>query len=358
MQIKRTVLLDKLNEVAPALSDHNLIPILTHFWFTGESVLAYNDQIAISVPLKADFKGACPGSTLLDLLKASRAAEVTLTAEGETLNVKMGKSKIKLGLLPNSDFIFEMPPLQKDSVIKNSKPFIEGIAGCMPSVGTDMTVPDLAGVSIIPNANGLHFYGCNNATLSHVRVKGMKIKNRLILSAPFCNQFLRLTEKKDDEGNKKPWSMQLTEDHAKVQVDDIHLFGRLLFTDAPQDFDSILKENYPEGEKRPKMTAIEDKLRKRLQLALDRAMIIARSKLEPTQTKITIVDGRIKFYSRSELGEITDNVDIKHPDATIAIEAKLLKPGIDMADKMLITDRCAVMTKNDLLYLVCAYAEN
>lgn len=349
MKISRTELLNKLQTISPALSDNNLIPVLMHIWFTGTRAMAYNDQIALSIPLKTDFKGAAPGTTLLDLLRYSAAKEIELTADDETLLVKMGVSKVKLGLMPESSFIFDMPPLQKDTVIKDSQSFEAGIAGCLPSVGSDMTVPDLAGVSVIPNKSGLHLYGCNNATLSHAKVKGLKVKERIILSAIFCEQFLRLI------GKEQSWSMQITDDHALVQVGNVMLFGRLLLTDNPQDFDAILAQNFPEQDQKKDMIEISKVLRKSLQLALERAIIIANSKLEPTRTKIAITDGRIKFYSSSERGEITDNIKIDHPDVEIALEAKLLKVGVDMAEEMLITDRCAILSKGNLLYLVSAH---
>ena len=82
--------------VAPALSDKELIPVLTHFWFSGDKVMAFNDQIAIEVELKTNFTGAVPGRTLLEFLEKSESSkEVKFKLTDDTLLVETGNRGTK-----------------------------------------------------------------------------------------------------------------------------------------------------------------------------------------------------------------------------------------------------------------------
>ena len=55
----RKALLAKLKTIMPAVADHDLIPIHTHFIFTGSDIVAYNERIAISVPKPETFALRC-----------------------------------------------------------------------------------------------------------------------------------------------------------------------------------------------------------------------------------------------------------------------------------------------------------
>jgi hypothetical protein len=61
-------LIRALETVEPALAINQLIPLLTHYWFTGKSLIGYNGSIALQVPFQTDFRGAVPGK-VLELLK-------------------------------------------------------------------------------------------------------------------------------------------------------------------------------------------------------------------------------------------------------------------------------------------------
>jgi len=166
---ERLQLRDKLEAVAPALSSSDIIPIMSHYWFTGSHVMAYNDRIAINCICKTDFKGALPG-LLLQLLKASQAPKLELEykpADSEVL-FKLGSSRVRLAVLPPADFVFDMPALEDDAnALKSTrKALVAGIAACLASVGNDTSMPEQLGVSILPGDDELHLFATNNATLS------------------------------------------------------------------------------------------------------------------------------------------------------------------------------------------------
>lgn len=346
----RLDLLAKLQVVAPALSDKELIPVLTHFWFQGDTVMAFNDQIAIETNLKTNFTGAVPGKTLMDLLEASRAERVKFELKQDNLHVTAARTKIDLRVLPTSDFVFEMPKVAENEGLTGSPLFLPAIEACMQSISNDTSIPDQLGLTIIPNGKTLDLFATNNATLSYAKVKvKTDLPGRIILSKPFCQQFLQVarTEK---------FRLLVDADCVMVVTKDVKLFGRLIDSGDPLDFDSILDEHLPKG-KRPQMYEMPSNLK----YVLQRALIIAEAKMHETKSLIKMQGGKMIVESKSSRGEMTDSVmDEKkklhgHPDISVRLSPRLLRDGLDRYDRLLVTKTCAVMTHGeDMVYLVSA----
>jgi hypothetical protein len=84
-------------------------------------------------------------------------------------------------------------------------------------------------------------------------------------------------------------------------------------------------------------------------------MVMTDSATEQTRTAITVKDGKMKFFSKSGRGEVSDSMQVDgHPEVAIKVEPKLLKNGYGDFDHFLITDQCAIMAKGNNLYLVAA----
>ena len=95
--MKRTELLNALNMVKPALARNDLIPSLSMFWFREGRVLAYNEEMAIQVPIDIDFTGAVSGDTLVKFLNSSSVDEASLSSSGDAATLKLGKTTAMLG---------------------------------------------------------------------------------------------------------------------------------------------------------------------------------------------------------------------------------------------------------------------
>lgn len=367
--MNRTELLEKLERVAPALSGNNLVPILSHFWFTGENLLCYNDQIAIKTKLLSNFVGAVP-DTLTSLLSVSRAKEVEFFVgedpdkkklpDGQLL-VKAASSKFKLPFLPEeATKIFEMPkPDAVHALPVDMKEFLDAIHSCTRSLKEDTSMPDSLGITIAFAPNHLDLYATNDSTISYARVVTKKavvqIKNdgitkhgmRVVLSGNFCRQMLALAKL---DGTR---SIEIHDDYSLFTVADNVLFGRLVDVPRPLDFDSVIDQTFPK-EVRKNLVSIPSKL----ELILDRAVIITESKTERSKTEITIKDGIARFLSKSEKGEVRDSTQLEEaqPDVSVNIDPRLFKAGYGYFDKFTMTEQCLIMTKGSSLYLVSASA--
>ncbi len=357
--MKRTDVVDLLDIASPALAKSGLIPILSHLCFTGTHAMAYNDQIGISVPFKTEFSGAVPGDVLLNLLHNSKAKDIDFIPSDNELLIKAASSRLKLPLLPDSSFVFEMPepkapPLLPDSSLPvKVEDFISAVDECLLSVGNDASVPDQLGVTIIPDGKELAICATNNATMTYSRValsRKCDLKDRTTISTEFCKQLLKLS--KDDPKIK----IEVHDDHSLATTNaGVRLFGKLIEIEKPLDFLGVLKHHVTDDVVKSAVP-IPDKLR----LILERAVVVTMSSAtEQTRTAISIQGGKMQFITKSALGEVVDSVLLGEgqPDTTLDIECKWLKAGYSAGfDKMRVTERCFIMFNKYTTYVVAGSA--
>lgn len=348
--MKRTELLTKLTTVSPALADTQLIPMLSHFWFTGHELMGYNDKIAISVPFKSEFAGAIPGTVLQSLIKNSRAKEVEFNEDRETVTIKAASSRFKLGYLPADDFMFEMPDEKGENLPVNKEMFLEALSVCMRTVGSDSSVVDNVGITVVnENNKGLTLYSTTGNTMSRAEVEmaGTIPFDRVLLSGLFCSQLLRMARESMD------FSIKIYDDHAMFYgPSDTVMFGRLLESDSPLDFKGVFEKYAPQATLK-KLIMVPTKLGG----ILERASIITDSPVDQGSTLIRVKDGVARFESKSDRGEVIDRMQVeeRHPDAELRVEPKLLKAGYKHNSKILFRDNCIIMSDdNENLYLVAA----
>jgi len=351
-------LIDILDDVAPALAPNNIVPVLSHFWFTGKVVMAYNSNegLAISVPLQTDFTGALP-QTLLALLKSSAAKEVDLLADGEAMVVKAASSKIKLSMLPAEDFAFKMPAMPKDVKLPcDPGRFLAAIETCLFSVGNDTSKADHMGVTIINDteAQELLFYSTDHETMCHTTVKYNADKKgktdlafeRVILRKSFCNQLVRLCKGVEDE-----LALFICDDYAQVSFEGTRIFGANVELDHnPLNFEDLFDQLAP-APMLKKSVPIPDKFEK----ILERACVITDAAIEKSRTEIKINDGKASFRSKSERGEISDVSQLPdHPSITVFADPRRMRDGFGKFDKIIFTKLAVVMTRGSYHYLVAA----
>jgi hypothetical protein len=342
--MNRKDLLDKLDIIQDGLSSSDMIPVLSHIWFTGSHVMAYNGQISIQAPHKTSFQGAMP-RILLQLLRQSRAKDVEFEPDGDGVLVKAASSKMRLPLLASKEFVFEMPKSGK-SLITFSKKLAQAIEICLRSVGNDPSEPDQLGVTLIPEGGKIRLYSTNNATLSYVVVDvQLQIKGRVTLATEFCKQILSIAKKSDVK-------FEICDDYCLATTSNgVALFGQHVVIDKPYDFADVIKHNLPDNLRKSAVP-----IPTKLQLVLERAIIVTDSPTEQTKTVISVREGRMRFVSKSSRGEVVDQVQVGdgQEEVTAKIDCKSLKVGYGVFSHMLLTDRCFIMTKDDAVYMVAA----
>lgn len=351
MPMKRSEFLEQLETVAPALASNDLIPILTHIWFSKDRIMAYNDVIAIGAPCDSGFTGAVPGQTLLNLLKMSRAKEVKFTTVKDELEVKAAASVFRLSTLPADHFVFSMPKPQKkqETALLGNKQFLESIDTCLRSVSSDTSKPEHLGITLLPDKDNLEFYSTDSHTITHTKFAlqgGNQIKKRVVLSAEFCRQLTQLGK------SHKLTGLEINEDSAIARTGDgVELFGRLIEIGSPLDLAGVLKNHLPEKFRKKAIP-----IPARMKLVLERATIIAEMDVERTKTTVTIRDNVAKFFTKSKWGEVSDTLPLEaeHEDIAFKIEAPRFKSAIDYFDNVLFGDSSTLLIKGNAIHLISA----
>jgi DNA polymerase III sliding clamp (beta) subunit (PCNA family) len=348
--MRRTDLVDCVDLVSPALANHDIIPILNHIWFTGAGIMAYNDAIAVSTRLKTDFECAIQGNTFTSLVKTLRAEEVNLTQDENNLRLKAGGVNIAFPTMPASSFIFEMPKPAKDTT-NFPDTFFEGLELCLQSAGTDPSKPEQLGVTLVRTEKFLAMFGTNDLTLTYVPLNLTSvppIKNRVTLSTEFCKQAVKIAK----SGASK---IEINDEYSLLTSGNVTLFGKLIETDRPIEFHKIVNHNVPQDIKKSAIV-----IPVRLKEMIERAIIIADVASEKNYTTITIGDGRLRMETNSQLrGEMMDSMKLKedHPDVSLKIDCRHIKSGLDTYTKMLITNKCMILTNaRGAIYMVAAMA--
>lgn len=357
MKMPRKELLEKLELVAPALSSTEIIPILTHFWFSGTHLLAYDDRIAIETPLKTEFTGALPGNRLIALLHTSPAPEAEIVVDKGAASLKLAAARLKLAVAEQDEFVFTMPePAEKGLLKVKREALVDVIDCCLQSIGVDTSSPEQLGITFIPDGEGKALVcSTNAATLTFGRIAMDGLRRRVTLSSQFCEQMLRMLKR-----NKDTFSLSIAKDHSLLTVGKDVLFGRLIDTPRPLDFAGIISHHLPNGADK-RFVQVPTKLEK----VLERAIIMGEAEADKPAYMMVRVEARddqnmiARFSTESRHGEANDTILVaaKHGGADLRVQPKLLRSGYGRYDEMLMTDQCAVMRKGSTYYMVAAASE-
>lgn len=349
--MKRSDLVVKLKRVQPALSVNPIVPMLCNFWFTGDQLLAYNDQIALSVPMRTQFKGAV-SKKLLELLEASHFEDMELVAEDNALMVKRtnGKTAIKLAMMA-PEFLFTMP--RPGRSLSHTASLVRAIDHCLMSVGTDTSKPEYLGVTVVPGETRFDVYSTDGNTISRAGAKKDSggAPPRSILPGEFCRQLVALFGSLEDD---QPCSFEIgqraEEQYALFAIEDTILYGRVIATNSPLNFPAVLANLIP--------SRVEDlvAIPEQFDGAVERACIVCDT--DRGHTTISVADGKMQLRSQSEgEADVEDVLSVarNHPTVSIKVEPKLLKRA-SAFESFLIRDMCVVMAKGSRLYLIACHS--
>lgn len=348
LAVKRIDLVAKLETVAPALAGNDIVQIMTHFWFTGKSLQAWNGHVSISVPLETDFACAVPGDTLLSLVKGTAAKDLEFECTDDELLVRGGKTtKFKLPTLPADMFNFKMPKAEVAPITAKTPAFLKGMSLCMRSVSLDTSDPNYLGITMIPGQDHVAMFASEGTTMSRAEIafKGKVPFDRVVIPSLFCKELLSLAK------SDKVLHLELLKDRCLyVAPNGTRMFGTPVHVDKPKSFAPIFDDFHPAANDK-KLVALAGP---RLSRILDRACIVAAGEAKVVKTKVWVKDCRANFETESRLGRVNDHMELEkgHADVMIEVSAKAMRAGCEDFDKLLITKRCVVMANGAAHYLI------
>lgn len=342
-------LLKKLDTISPALGAHGLLPIMTHNWFMGTHLLAYNETLGIQIPCKTSFKGAVP-KELAQLLRATNpSATIELVEEGGVCNVRTGRKNAAFKYLTLDDMgeAFNMPKPAKKSVAEVSlASFRRALDTCLLSLSNDTSRGDYRGITLIPRKDKLTFFSTNNMAMSRTEMPLTNtgtLTSRVVLPKEFCIEFLELTKDFTDKEKQKEVHFEVNKKYALAAAGDVLLYGAVIEVDQPLDFENIFATNFP---KDADPTLLDDKQHAEFKSMVERAMVVTDSDVDQTSAELWVDDGVLHFNSTSQRGEVADQMNFDHADVKpFKLQPKFLSVALDYYDQVTLTRKAVALTK-------------
>jgi hypothetical protein len=141
--MEKNDLLEILQAVKPGLASKGIIEQFTHFIFSGNAVMTYNDEICVSHPFQTDFQCSVIADDLYKTLTGTRGNQaVKLEMEDDKMLVKTSSRVAKLSTEVERDAekMIEMLELDKiEEWQRLPREFLKGMFLCMFSASKDMT---------------------------------------------------------------------------------------------------------------------------------------------------------------------------------------------------------------------------
>ncbi len=355
--MKRVDLLNTIKLASPALLSDNevVLPVLKSFRFTGTHVIASNDVIAACLSVATSETAIVPGKKLINFLSACNTNRVKLaTSKKGNLTVRCGSSKLLLSSLPQEDWPFEFPDIEKAVSLTVGESFFTAIEVCS-SQSPDTGLGSWIGGIILTFGNSLGIYGVGRgrATISHFDVKDANRKKlskdlnkikQIIVPSSFCKAAIPMSK---EFGTLAV--LHITDDSIVLDWGDgLNIItGKLISVDMPDivgKFKEITSEDLDFTPITPNLTA-----------ALKRANMIGD---EGTCT-ITSEEGGLLFRAKSkdgsslkELVDFTENQDT--PNINVKVAADLIIKQLDDCEEIAFGSNATVMRSKsgDFVYVV------
>jgi hypothetical protein len=289
MQVLRAELLSTLDTCKPALATSSNRAIeLTHFWFDGDFVSAYNGRLGIVCPFDTqDLKGGVP-LTLFSWLEKTEGETAELSTRGKDLVIKIGASHATFAMLESTKQILK-PSLDliEGEGIAVSSVLLEGLRNALVSLDPKSATPARMGAFFVPAYGYLDIYTTDEVSISWFKIAlpdNYKLESHIVIPTGFIEQLLRVLP---PTGGTDALFLH---EHAAVVVNQqgIMVIGNLIDCPIMPDFFATLSpyETISNGE-----VAIPGVLAG----ALDRAMLV------PNQaTEFSVENGILYIISEAK----------------------------------------------------------
>lgn len=309
------------------LHSQDFIPILQHFCFSNDKVIAYNDEQAIEYFFKTDLELALPGSILIKMLSTlENDVDISIFGKKNQVKLKSGKTELKLPFLPKEEFIFEFPDVSNIKGFVLNDGIIKGLERCITTSVESGTAK--VGITWKVNEKVLTFYSTDNVTISKYEC-GIKNENNsdflIITPTLFCQTLIDLYKNTDSEKA----TLYLNEDYAVVDFEnECRIFTRLYDTSLALNFEGAIKSVVPDIKR-----ILFSEIPTGLQGALSRSMLVYSPDLG---ANFEVNGTELKIDTVSNLGKSDDSIDLPFDSGsfTFIADPSLLNRALKVCDSI------------------------
>lgn len=343
--MNRLELINTLDIVSRGLSNNTLVPIFSHFCFTGETVFGWNDVIGVVGPCKIDKPFAVHGATLLGLLKNCSGNEVEITVSKNHLKVVSGNSDFKLPYKGEDEFLWKEPKIDGVSVLVEIRQFEQ----CLRTCSMDQSLAAFSRVSFVKDDRYLVAYSTDGDALTRSRSDEMTDyggidEDDFSVARSFCDVIAK-SDKADSV------DLKVNKEWVWVDIGAACVYGRNL--GKPElDYEQEIRNTV--GLNNYKFVPIPNGL----DAALSRARVVADAETKPT--KLVIVDGILWINTESNsIGSVEDNLQADHGDmdTSVYVSAEGIQKCMGGCNEMYVATNCTLWRGENVLRLVANRGE-
>ena len=150
MKINKGALQEALKAIMPGIAAKELIEQSSSVVFINNTLVSFNDEVAVSYPFVSNFTGAVPAKELLALVNKAKTEEISLEVSGAELIFKSGKSKAGLRLEHDIHLPLEaIGEPSKWTALPDA--FCRAVQFCLFTAGRDEQKPVLTCVHVVDN---------------------------------------------------------------------------------------------------------------------------------------------------------------------------------------------------------------
>lgn len=342
MQVDREEFRALLLRLKPALRVGGAIPSMSHFWFDGKGVSAYDGGFGLRLSYQSELTCGVPGAALLGLLDTSVLKEAKLEQTKSSLNVSLGRSTSKLAVLDSDAQLWPFPKrLPKGAeTYALSEVFIEGLRKVLFVKASPTTRVEHYGVIAECVDDRVFLYTTDTMTLASASLELEGSFGKVLLPRLFAEQLV----------SQSPGGVDLTVlDGCLIAVgDDAVYYSSLMDISTADDLGKVIASQQAAHSKPVPIPAGLDG-------ALARAEVL--SGKEDAVVALTLSKGLLTVSGEYKLGELCEELELEgNPGAAkILVKAPQIRRALVHAESLSITSKTVLLRgEPDFLYLVAA----
>ena len=331
MKIKRAELIKILEAVSPAIGKKDMQEQISGFFFTGDDIVTYNEQLCIRYPFASDFVCAVEADKFYKILKGVEEESISITIGDSSLSVVSNKTEAKLSVsLDNASIEETMKSISTTKLMWEELPedFIKALSLCLFSVSTDVAQGVLTCIYI---GDG-KLFSSDNYRISMYELEGIDTSILLPLSSA----------KELTKFDVKEYSLADSWVHFRT-ADNVVFSSR------------VIKEEYPDCAHYFKLEG-GDRLRmpKDLKEAVDAVTLFAEGEIVDKEIKVSFQEDAIFCIGESKHGWVKKKVPIqyKRKDISFNINPVFFSQILNNITSVLLTKEKALFKSGNFKHIL------
>lgn len=321
---ERDVLVDALATAQRATSARATLPVLSglRLMIEGDTLRITGSDLDLTITTSVEVDGrsdgvaVLPGKFAVDIVRSLDAGAVDVVTDGDTANIRGGRSEFRLNTVAADEFPNMVEP-DGEQVVIGASELSEGLKQVVRAASTDESRPILTGVLLAAEDRGLRMVSTDSYRLA---VRDLPGTEPLAEGQTVLVPSRALVEVARALGDDSEVTLVLGERDASFQLGTLHVTTRLIEGEFP-NYRGLIPTAQPN-----RMTV--DRLG--LLDAVRRVRLMAR---ENSPVRLTMTSGQLELRAiTQDIGEASELLDADYDgeELTVAFNPDYLVDGLEV----------------------------